>query len=192
MSNPTGTRILALLFLILMTSVAWSQEVYKVVDEDGNVTYTDQPPGDGAKPMVLPELSIIGTAPADNAGSSSVDEETGKLSLGEIRRLYKDFGIIKPQDEETFWGTANEIVVSWGSTEPLQDGMTAKLIVDGDERDVEGSGSTSLTLDRGVHTLRVELFYGGRRPVITSSTVTFFVKQAALGFIDTPSYPVGH
>ena len=31
-------------------------------DEDGNVTYTDQPPKDGSKPMDLPELvgALIG------------------------------------------------------------------------------------------------------------------------------------
>ena len=46
---------------LLSVSVVWAADIWKVVDEDGNVTYTDQQPKDGSKPMDLPELSIIET-----------------------------------------------------------------------------------------------------------------------------------
>ena len=36
-------------------------EIYKVVDEHGNVTYTDQRPSEGAVPMDLPPLSVVET-----------------------------------------------------------------------------------------------------------------------------------
>ena len=40
-------------------SVAQNVNIYKIVDEDGNVTFTDQVPSDGTAPMALPELSVI-------------------------------------------------------------------------------------------------------------------------------------
>ena len=49
----------ALLALALPLAVAAEGEIYKVVDEDGNVTFTDQRPSDTAQPMDLPPLSVI-------------------------------------------------------------------------------------------------------------------------------------
>ncbi len=49
----------------LMVAAAYAQPIYRVVDENGNVTYTDQKPSDDAEPMDLPDISIINeTAPA--------------------------------------------------------------------------------------------------------------------------------
>ncbi|MEE4297552.1 MAG: DUF4124 domain-containing protein [Wenzhouxiangella sp.] len=48
----------------LMLTLAHAQPIYRVVDENGNVTYTDQKPSDEAEPMDLPEISVISeTAP---------------------------------------------------------------------------------------------------------------------------------
>jgi len=36
---------------LTFAGTVWSADIYKVVDKDGNVTFTDQPPGDGSQPM---------------------------------------------------------------------------------------------------------------------------------------------
>jgi hypothetical protein len=84
--------------------------------------------------------------------------------------------------EETFWGTANQVVVSWGSSKPLEDGMTVKVYVDGTLQTGDQGGMLALTLDRGEHTVYAELFDARGRRVVTSSSVTFFVKQQSIGF----------
>ena len=56
---------------LFLAATAWSGEIYKVVDKDGNVTFTDQSPGDGSQPMNLPELSVIETDSADTSGPGS-------------------------------------------------------------------------------------------------------------------------
>jgi len=56
--------LLAVCALMLPVAPTFAQPIYRVVDENGNVTYTDQKPSDDAVPMVLPEISVISeTAP---------------------------------------------------------------------------------------------------------------------------------
>jgi hypothetical protein len=192
MIKQTG-RFLALLMVLLVTAPL-SAEIYRVVDKDGNVIYTDQPPDDGSEPMDLPELSVIQSdtpeAAADEDGTLQ-KEESAEPKAAELRKMYGDFRILQPQDEETFWGTANQVTVSWGGTAPLQPGMTVRLIVDGSPVDVTGKDSVSLRLDRGEHVVRVELFSGGKRPFLTTQPVTFYVKQASIGQIGGPEIADG-
>ncbi|HMA98613.1 MAG TPA: DUF4124 domain-containing protein [Wenzhouxiangella sp.] len=59
------------LFMKLLLAGLWffatsvlAQPIYRVVDENGVVTYTDQKPTEDAKPLELPDLSVIsGQAP---------------------------------------------------------------------------------------------------------------------------------
>jgi len=160
-------------------------EIYKVVDENGNVTYTDQRPNSEAEAMDLPPLSVIESdivvpPPADQAGQTA--EEAKAPTTRDLRRQLSDFRITQPAPEETFWGTANTVVVAWGSSQPVPAELSARLYVDGKPQDVPGSGSVTLTLDRGEHQVYVELVDARKRRIIATETVTFFVKQQTVGF----------
>jgi hypothetical protein len=169
---------------LLMTGALWAQEIYKVVDKDGNVTFTDQPPGDGAQPMDLPPLSIIETdiqtdqAPA--AGVVPEPEVAKEPTARELRTMYSDFRITQPLNEETFWGTANSVVINWGSSTPPAADMTVKIYLDGQAQPTPASGGLSLTLDRGEHQVYAELRDAADRRIVVSETVTFFVKQNSI------------
>ena len=52
MTHKTLFTLLVAFSLAIMVSPLAAQ-VYKIVDKDGNVTYTDKPPEDDAKPMDL-------------------------------------------------------------------------------------------------------------------------------------------
>jgi hypothetical protein len=60
-------------FLILMTLLlagpALADDVYKQVQPDGSIRYTDKPPSKGAKPARLPPLSGTISATAGTSGS---------------------------------------------------------------------------------------------------------------------------
>jgi len=189
------TLKLLALSVVLLLAAPLSAEIYRVVDKDGNVIYTDQPPGDGSEPLQLPELSVIrGDAPEAQVAESPTlkQEANAELKALDLRKMYSDFRITQPQDEETFWGTANQVVVSWTSVTPLQPGMTVQLLVDGSPVDVTGQESASLKLDRGTHEVRIELFSGGKRPFLTTNPVTFFVKQASIGADRVPGVSDGN
>lgn len=191
--KPQIVSILISLLILLLAPLTGLAEVYRVVDEHGNVTYTDQPPGDGSEPMELPELSVIETeTPAEPTVESPLKErENEAKTLHDLRQMYGDFRILQPLAEETFWGTANAVTVIWGGKTPLQEGVIAMLYVDGVAQDVTGSSSTSLLLNRGEHTIYLELISGDKKKIRTTPTVTFFIKQASLGYIDSLTLPIG-
>lgn len=174
--------MVALCVCLIMTDSAFSAEIYKVVDKDGNVTFTDQPPGDGAKPMDLPPLSIIETdiqvdkAPAEG-DSASADEASKEPTWRELQRIYSDFRITQPQNGETFWGTANKVTVSWTSSTPPAADMKVQVLVDGQVQAAPAVGGLALTLDRGEHQVFAELRDARNRRIVTAETVTFYVQQ---------------
>jgi hypothetical protein len=178
--------LVSLLCLLLPLNAAAEGQIYKIVNPDGSVTFTDQKPAPGAEPVELRPLSVVETdspAPAVTEPASGAVEEAGKEPTArELRRQFSDFGITQPQNEETFWGTANQVTVSWGASQPTPEGMSAVLYVNGEARDVPASGSVALTLDRGEHRVSVELRDSRKRRVVASDPVVFFVKQHSVNF----------
>ena len=102
MTRLNCSSYLALFCTLLLMNTALFADIYRVVDENGNVTYTDQPPQDGAQPMDLPDLSVIQTETPPEPPPVREEEKSGAMSSREMRRLYNDFTITQPQDEETF------------------------------------------------------------------------------------------
>ncbi|MEE8495674.1 MAG: DUF4124 domain-containing protein [Xanthomonadales bacterium] len=166
---------------LLSISAAWAADIWKIVDPYGNVVYTDQAPGDGSTPMDLPELSVIETD-IQHQQTLAGEEQVKALTSGELRRLYRDFRITRPLPEETFWGTANTVVVSWSSKTALTPDLNVHLFVDGRAQVVPATGGVSLTLERGEHKVFAELRDARNRRIIKTGSVTFFVKQNSVNF----------
>lgn len=183
--NKGLTMTAAMAALIVQFSVSAQAEVYKLIDDQGNVTYTDQAPADGSPPMQLPELSVIETdyaaaATADDVVASddaSADEPTPR----DLRRMYRDFHINRPAPEETIWGTDSPVVVGWGSATALQPDMSVRLFVNGQPQADTRDGMVALTLERGDYQVYAELLDARGRRVVLSPTVMFFLKQHAVG-----------
>lgn len=183
MKKGTISALIAAIFLLLPFSVCAEGEIYKVVDKDGNVTFTDQRPSADAQPLDLPPLSVVETdtstlAVTPQAGSEG--EDVGPPTIRELRQQFRDFKITRPLPEETFWGTENTVVVTWESSQPIPAEMNVLLFVDGNSQPAPVSGGVSLTLDRGEHQVYAELRDQRNRRVMTTPTVTFFVKQASV------------
>ncbi len=180
--------VIVLLALALLLPLLAQAQIYKQVDKDGNVTYTDQVPPDGSAPMDLPELSVIHMDPG-SAATTETGDETPADSAAEseptprqLRSMYRDFRITRPAQEESIWGTGQMVVVSWGSSTQLRDDMSVNLFVDGQQQTISGESMTALTLDRGEHKVYAELLDARGRRVVTTDTVTFFVKQSSVNF----------
>jgi hypothetical protein len=172
-------------------------EVYKVVDEHGNVTYTDQAPPDGSAPIELPELSVIETdyPPAEAAaGSDDQPPESSTdsaLTPRQLRKMYQDFRISRPAQEETIWGTDRPVVVSWNSSAALQPDMSVRLFVNGQAMANTQDQMAALELVRGEYQVYAELLDARGRRIVATPTVTFFVKQSAIGNQPIPTPHAG-
>jgi hypothetical protein len=183
--NKGLINALILLVILLFSFTIFAQgDIYKVVDKDGNVTFTDQPPNDAAQPLDLPPLSVIETdiQLPETAAAGSAADEPKPPTIRQLKKQFRDFKITRPQPEETFWGTANSVVVSWGSSQPIPQNMSARLFVDGAGQDAPAKGGVTLTLDRGEHQVYAQLRDEQNRRIATTDTVTFFVKQHSANF----------
>jgi len=183
MNKGTISALLAVISLLLPFSACAEGEIYKVVDKDGNVTFTDQRPSADAQPMNLPPLSVVETDSSTltaTPSAGSKEEEAGPPTTRQLRQQFRDFRITRPLPEETFWGTDNTVVVTWESSQPIPEDMNVLLYVDGKSQPASVSGGVSLTLDRGEHQVYAELRDQRNRRVLTTPTVTFFVKQASV------------
>jgi len=173
--------LITLVFLLPPSFAGAQGEIYKVVDKDGNVTFTDQRPSADAQPMDLPPLSVIQTdtpppapaVPADGADAT----QSGPPTLQDLRRTYRDFKITRPLQEETFWGTGNSVVITWGSSQPISPELRVIVYVNGQSQQGTEAGSLSLTLDRGEHQVYAELRDERNRRIVTTDTITFFIQQ---------------
>ena len=124
--------ITVLAFLLAIAASPLTAQVYKVVDKDGNVTFTDQAPADGSKPIKLAPISVIETPVYEVAPKATEDENADKEpTLGNLRKMYRDFAIVTPEQEESVWKPEGPIAVSWNARNQLQDGMEVTLYLDG-------------------------------------------------------------
>ena len=177
-SNKTLLLIL-IVFLTAVISSPLMAEVYKVVDEDGNVTYTDKPPPDGSKPIKLAPISVIEAPTYEKAPDPAKKGEEGEeLSLRDLRRLYRDFSIISPQPEESVWRPDGPVMLAWSTGKQLKDGMQVTIYLDGKKQATTTERAVPVGgMDRGEHTVTAELRDGANRKIATAAPVTFFIKQ---------------
>jgi PAS domain-containing protein len=90
-----------LLVLSIIAAPLAAQEIYRVVDEHGNVTYTDQKPDDDADPVNLPEINVLG----EDDDPLPVDEP--ETEVAEPLR----FTITSPTEGEVFSELAGDVRV---------------------------------------------------------------------------------
>jgi len=172
---------LTALFLAL-TAMPLAAEVYKVIDEDGNVSYTDQPPGDGSKPMKLQPISVVEAPVYESKPKPAVEGEDGEpLSLRALRGMYRDFAIVAPQSEESIWHPDAPVTVAWSTGTPLQTGMKANVSVDGKlQANTTDRVVPVANLERGEHTVTAELTNERNQTVATANPIVFFVRRPGL------------
>jgi hypothetical protein len=141
-------RLLLLIF-IFCAQLAFAQ-VYKTVDKDGNVRYSDSPPSEQSESIKLPNIN---TLPADLQGqsynnSSTVNEEVSGYQVE----------IISPRNEVVIPPGQRDLAVAVSVTPMLQSDHLVTYYLD-DEL-VEETQATSIVIQnppRGGRTLRVEV-----------------------------------
>lgn len=178
--------LVSLVFVFVSAATVHGGEIYKVVNPDGSVTYTDQRPSAAAEPVELKPLSVVETdIPVPKNSGDDAGSTEGKLqkpTARDLKRMYRDFRILQPQNEETFWGSGNQVTIAWGASEAIRDDMSVVLYVDGEGQTAPDSGSVTLSFDRGEHQVYAVLRDARNRRVVATGNVTFFVKQHSVNF----------
>ena len=174
------TGIAAVALMLAVAGPAGATDIYKTVDENGQIIYTDRPPTPGAEPISLRELSVVEAPSYGSQRRERAEQEPDdQRSINELRAMYRDFRLVSPAPEQNFWGTGQVAPIAWAAGAPLEQGMSVVYFVNGQAVSDATTASTFSTepMDRGEHTARVDLLGPNNQVVATAGPVTFYVKQ---------------
>ncbi len=176
--KPSMQLSFTLLLMLCLSAPLGAQEIYRVVDADGNVIYTDEKPSEDADPMVLPELSVVG---------EDIDEPPIALNDTELEREPLGFRITSPEDGQDLLVTDQTLTVNMASNIALPE--TAQIVVYLDEEAQPPVSSLEATIEdveTGEHTLRAELQTARGRVLASTDPVRFRLHSLSRAQPETP------
>jgi hypothetical protein len=178
-----------LIVLFFVTSV--QAGIYRSVDAEGNVVFTDEP-SPGAEKIEISPSTVI----SSDQGITSGDEETDEIlklspesdpetieAEADVIPNYQ-IRIIAPADDESIWVNNGNVTVSM-IVEPQLDPERGDLIVlNLDGADVGQAQPTTTfqlnNLSRGTHTVSATVVDSNGAALISSETITFHLHRASV------------
>lgn len=188
---PLQTQLRLLLVLLLVSGIvatlslpAQAAEIYRTVDEDGNVVFTDIPPREddqNAEQIIIETPNSFAVDEAiPNADAWIVESEEDEEA--EPPFSYLALEIVSPSDDEPVRENAGNITIVTNINPRLQRGHVARLLMDGAVIQEGAQASFSLAnVDRGTHTIAVEIIDERGQVLIRSDQSTFHMLRIAGG-----------
>lgn len=176
--------ILYLSLVLFSTHIVAADKVYKKVNPDGTVEFTDQPSSD-AEEVPVSEVPTIKIKPAPPIPTTRFD-----LQQKEKPQVfsYKQVVITSPANDETIRDNAGNITIQ-GSVSPAlrqELGHQLRWTMDGEVLEQQGLILRLTNVDRGTHTVQLEVIDGEGEVLASSQPVTFHLRRV---FISTPANP---
>lgn len=174
-------RLLLYSALIFMTSAA-SADIYRSVDENGNVVFSDTP-SEGAEKIEVKEAQTV--------DSPSTQPFRYDPPPAEQPPRYQSLAITSPQDDQSVRANAGNVSVSMSVTPGLRGGDRLVLLMDG--KQVASGSSTSVSMDnvdRGSHTLQARVIDRNGKTLASSDPVTFHLLRHSVQHAKPPPGPL--
>jgi hypothetical protein len=148
--------------------------VYKWVDADGVVHFSDQPsPGAEKIYTSSPSTAAAGSAPSSAAGSRQAPKGAAASGLG-----FSEFSIASPVNDQTFFGD-DVIAVHLNLAPGLKPSQSITWHLNGKQLEFPPDAMSFPLphLDRGAYTLAATITDQETSEAQSSNTVTFYVRQ---------------
>jgi len=163
-------RRLITIFVMLLAFPLSAAEVYRSVDAQGNVVFSDQPTDDSEK-IELKELPVV-------PGMQDIPPPVTRPIP--VPR-YRTVAIINPENDETYFRSQGDLVVAIQIEPRLSGSDTVVLYLNEQEY---GSGRTTVfkipELDRGTHQVRAVIKDANGDIVMNSDPVTFHMRHTSV------------
>jgi hypothetical protein len=172
----------AALCAAVMAAPAFADEVYRWVDEDGVVHYSDTP-RDGAEKVEVRDPQTFSGRAALNATPTARDA-TPVVESGPAV-VYRSVRIATPAHDAVAWNTGGELTVEVAVEPALNVAAGHRVMVYLDGARVAGTpmASTSLKLSgvvRGTYELYATVVDGSGTHLAQSDPITFHVRQTSI------------
>lgn len=172
--NRTATLIAAL--AVAISFPAWS-EVYRHVDEEGNVTFSDEP-RDGAETIEVKSVTTVTLPKLEDL------PETEGARADEDREEQSPYDSIQfeaPTNNEAFWSGSGDITFSVTSTPDLREGHMYEVTLDGQIVGQSDDGTVAVqNVYRGTHDAQVSVVDNEGRPVQRGQSISFTIHRPSV------------
>jgi hypothetical protein len=157
--------------LIIVLSNLAAAEIYKTVDKNGRVTYTDVPPTNTeAKPL---ELKSINSLPTPVAIPHTSHNNTSNNDITEYQ-----IQITAPENGKTLMADERSVMVSIRLNQNLNDGDLFAYKIDGDILTTTQEMTHTITEPpRGEHSLTVDVVDREGKTLAQSNAITLLVMR---------------
>ncbi|MFC3094555.1 DUF4124 domain-containing protein [Alteromonas sediminis] len=170
MNAVKGKSTAIILLVALATFSVSAQVIYKIVQEDGTVLYTDQPIP-GAEPLDLSEVNSavmprLATPPSQSSNTEQPEGESYKIE------------VVSPAPETTVRDNQGRIAIT-ARLSPTANGQF-HLWLNNQKVGSQTSGSFMVEgLNRGAHTFFVTATDNTGKTLASSDPQTFYMHQAS-------------
>ncbi len=181
-------RIALILLGLAVSLAAASQEIYRWVDKNGVVHYSDQPDSPNAELINVIESNTYeaaDAAPAASPAYGNADEEDDEPAVSP----YSSFAIVSPPPDEVFFGADAVVSVTTDLQGTLRPDHTVAFFLNGNRKEADALSTEYAGLARGTYFLRASILDGNGKPVITSQQTTFHVRQPSINSPQSPQAP---
>ena len=161
-------------FAALLAAGAASAQVYKWVDENGVVHFSDTP-REGAELVDMPRNPPRAASAQRSAAPVAADE--GGAVEEPAPFAYEQLEVASPGAEETLWNIEGVLSVNLAVQPALQPGHEVFVYFDGERRPVTGTAFQIEEVWRGVHNIQAEIVDQSGQLMIRSRTNRFYVQQ---------------
>ncbi|HEC19508.1 MAG TPA: DUF4124 domain-containing protein [Gammaproteobacteria bacterium] len=160
---------LFLILLILLIGNA-SAEVYKRVNPDGSVEFSDVPGKQDDKPVPLRPMSTFTPPP--------VPPPTSTPQTPSTQAKYTELRITSPANEASIRENSGTLKVSVAVKPGLQSGHRLVLLLDGAAKAESTTGDFTLkNVDRGEHTLSAQVVDAQGKVLISAPSVSIYLHR---------------
>jgi hypothetical protein len=161
----------------LACSVALATTVYKWVDENGVVHYSDQPHPNAQKLQVVGVQTYSSSSAAVRAPGSS-DSDTSNATTNP----YRGCAIAQPVDQQNLPNVQSVLIRV--ASDPLPRGGD-RVYITMDGQALGGGGPTGMSInvtpiDRGAHSVQAQIRGPDEQVLCQTPTITFYVQQPNL------------
>ncbi len=175
-------RILLLTLIFLFSSSAVA-EVYRSVDEDGNVTYSDKP-SPGAEKIRSDKVQTVDKPDLPNFRYTPPPDQVSD------KPVYEKISITYPENDTSISQNDGNFSVNVSLQPGLKSSHKLALSMDGEEIASGQSSSFALSnVDRGTHTLVATVKGSGGQVIIQSEPVTFTLHRHSIQHPPPPPPP---
>ena len=152
-------------------SKAGTTTVYKVVNPDGSVSFSDQPQDHAQTLQVAPVTTIPAQKVIQNQKLTPDNKPSAETTY------YQSLSISSPADDSAFHSGSGNIQVTVDLNPSLRPGHSLELILDSTPIATQASTQFQLTnVDRGTHTLTIKIL-DPQQQVLKSSSSKFTLHR---------------